>query len=134
MLSIDRVLEYNDTNGNGQFDESADSVISYYGAYMPSLAPNYRNLTWHGDFAWRRGVAGDDVINKNDVTNSSRKHHADAVDSASLNVSTLPISSVMQRGSFVAKIKHNAQVDDDDFIRVGVSCRVVSCRVVVVFA
>ena len=33
-MTVDRLLEYNDSQGNGKFDEDTDAIVSYYGSKL----------------------------------------------------------------------------------------------------
>lgn len=101
MVSIDRVIEFNDTAGNGKFDQSADAVLSYYGAklYNQSSLLTAKQRAAHaasdgdvGDILWHGGFAWDHV--QSSVQYASPSSAADPTAEPQLNVVMVNITTL----------------------------------------
>ena len=87
-MSVDRIIEFNDSSGDGKFDERTDAILSYYGAFLPdanTIGHDSRaNTTWHGDFMWRN-IQSQEKYNEGANTTEGRVRHPSRI---VLNVTT----------------------------------------------
>ena len=131
MLSVDRIIEFNDTAGNGKFDQSADTVLSYYGAKLYNqsslLTPKQHavhaangddvgDIAWHGGFAWDHVQSSVQYASPDAATDPTAEPQLDVV---MVNITTLPphahasrFAPVGKVGLLSVEIIQEAQADD----------------------
>lgn len=109
ILSIDRVIEYNDTDGNGKFDEQADNVLSYYGAQMHNLS-SFRSaegqVSWHGNFDWEPVHCSE---GRREVANGTGSKSV--LESVTLNISTSTSNSSSSVGILSVDVIQQAHAE-----------------------